>query len=90
MKKKKRAKKPKWSSKPFEKERAVFLEKQGGCCAICNKAEMSFSKRLSLDHNHKTGKLRGLLCYRCNKFIVGRHDYESALKLLNYLRVEVE
>ncbi len=84
----KKVKKAKWSSAPFEKERAEFFEKQKGCCAICGKHQSQFKMRLALDHNHRTGKLRGLLCYRCNKFIVGRHDIASAIRLKNYLEIE--
>ena len=81
-------KKPKWSSRLYEKERAEFLKKQNGKCAICGKPQTAFKKRLNLDHNHKTGQLRGLLCYFCNKFVVGRHTFESALKLIRYLKIE--
>lgn len=37
---------------------------QQGLCAICHKAPDSC--RLSVDHCHVTGKIRGLLCRRCN------------------------
>lgn len=86
----KRKKKKKWSSKPFEKERREFFRKQNGCCAICGKHQNQFKKRLALDHNHKSLKLRGLLCFYCNKRVVGRLDYPTALKVLNYLKVENE
>ena len=39
-----------------------MLAKQGGKCAICKRKPV----RLCIDHNHKTGKVRGLLCPRCN------------------------
>lgn len=81
-------KKPKWSSRFFEKERSEFFKKQNGACGICKKSESQFKNRLNLDHNHKTGQIRGLLCYYCNKFVVGRHTYESAKKMLDYLSVE--
>lgn len=46
---------------------------QGGECALCgdpfkitvNVSGLSF-KEVHVDHNHKTGKVRGLLCFRCN------------------------
>ena len=47
----------------FEK----LLHKQQGRCAICNN-ELNSSRysRLSIDHNHTTGNIRGLLCTNCN------------------------
>jgi hypothetical protein len=48
------------------KEYNKLLEKQNGCCAICKKPQESFKRMLSVDHDHTTGKIRGLLCYRCN------------------------
>lgn len=41
-----------------------IFEQQNGVCAICGEPEIK--KRLSVDHDHKTGKIRGLLCQRCN------------------------
>lgn len=47
-----------------------LLEKQNGVCAICNLPEISKHqfgvKNLAVDHNHITGKIRGLLCNKCN------------------------
>ena len=42
-----------------------FLE-QCGYCAICGKPECLFERKLGLDHDHNTGKWRGLLCSSCN------------------------
>lgn len=73
-----------------EKERQKISDAQHGCCAICKKPESHFKMRLAVDHNHKTGQVRGLLCYRCNKFVVGRNTYDTAVALLEYLLVEVK
>jgi hypothetical protein len=43
----------------------TLLAKQQGKCAICGKAETP----LKVDHNHQTGKVRGLLCHLCNAMI---------------------
>jgi len=45
-----------------------FKEQNGGC-AICHRPPKM--RRLARDHNHTTGKVRGLLCFPCNKFLVG-------------------
>ena len=42
-----------------------MVENQNGVCAICGKPEIIYP-RLCVDHNHKTGKMRGLLCRECN------------------------
>lgn len=42
-----------------------ILESQGGKCAIC-KRKCSRYKNLSVDHDHSTGSVRGLLCCTCN------------------------
>lgn len=53
----------------------MILKRQDGGCAICHNGT-SFSKhapRLFVDHNHQTGRIRGLLCMKCN-FAVGLCD----------------
>lgn len=43
-----------------------MYKEQNGCCAICGKFS---TRRLAVDHNHKTGVVRGLLCTYCNFFL---------------------
>lgn len=45
----------------------AVLRDQGGVCAICRKPPKVGGRRLHIDHDHKTGKVRGLLCARCNR-----------------------
>jgi len=52
-----------------------LLSEQGGACRICKKTS---SKRLCVDHCHKTGVVRGLLCRRCN-LAIGLFDDDIAL-----------
>lgn len=49
-----------------------MLETQGGTCAICHQAPNG--RRLDVDHDHTTGKVRGLLCIYCNRAIGLLHD----------------
>jgi len=45
----------------------AMLAAQGGGCAICHTPPRS--KRLHVDHDHADGRVRGLLCYHCNRTI---------------------
>jgi hypothetical protein len=49
-----------------QKDYDAMLEKQGGVCAICGDKEIRVATRLCVDHDHATGRIRGLLCVRCN------------------------
>lgn len=71
-----------------EDRRDKMFIAQEGKCGLCKKPESSFKRRLNVDHNHKTGQVRGLLCYRCNKYVIGRLNYETACKIVEYLSVE--
>jgi hypothetical protein len=44
-----------------------MLEKQKGVCALCEKPQTRI--RLAVDHDHRTGKVRGLLCNWCNRHL---------------------
>lgn len=50
-----------------------LLKKQNNCCAICLKHESDHKTKFHVDHNHKTGEIRGLLCNFCNRRVIGRH-----------------
>lgn len=45
----------------------TLLEEQGGRCAICRTDEPGGRGTWHVDHNHETGSIRGLLCWRCNQ-----------------------
>lgn len=63
-----------------------MLEKQGGVCAICSKREIN-GLSLAIDHDHRTGKVRGLLCRMCNTGLGSLGDtVESLETALRYLR----
>lgn len=67
--------------------RETLIEKHGDKCSICARPRTSFKNRLSVDHNHRTGNIRGLLCFYCNKRLVGRHSLQSAMAVYNYFRM---
>ncbi len=69
------------------KQYKVMHKKQKGQCAICKRHQKQFKKRLSVDHNHKTGRIRGLLCHYCNTKLLRflRDDRVRAKGLVAYL-----
>jgi hypothetical protein len=63
---------------------------QDGLCKICNQPETNIIRgkllHLSVDHDHTTGKIRGLLCHHCNKALGGFKDSPDLLqRAINYL-----
>jgi Recombination endonuclease VII len=55
-----------------------LLDDQGGGCALCGRAPRA-GRPLHVDHNHETGAVRGLLCFRCNVGI--GHFGEDTLRI---------
>lgn len=63
-----------------------MVEEQGGVCAICKKV-CTRRTRLSVDHDHATGKVRGLLCIMCNNLLGWvNDDIGLLLTAIEYLR----
>lgn len=63
----------------------LLLHMQAGGCAICG--TVPSKKKLHVDHNHATGKVRGLLCSNCNVSIGLLYDNPALLdKAAIYLR----
>lgn len=54
----------------------TMVESQGGACAICS----GIPDQLCVDHCHDTGKVRGLLCHRCNRGIGLLRDNPNILR----------
>ena len=65
-----------------------MLEAQGGRCAICGTSEFQGQgKSAHVDHDHITGKVRGLLCHHCNTALGAFGDSpEILLEAITYLR----
>jgi hypothetical protein len=72
-----------------------MLSAQGGKCAICRSSDSSsrgykrsLNAKFAVDHCHKTKKVRGLLCTKCNRALGMLDDnVESVLRMAEYLRV---
>lgn len=64
----------------------AMLEEQGGCCVICRGTNAN-GMRLAVDHDHTTGKVRGLLCNHCNVLIGhARENSDYLMSAVFYLR----
>lgn len=61
-----------------------ILEYQGGVCAICGRPPKP-GKRLAVDHDHKSGHVRGLLDFLCNKRVLGARSAEVLVKTAAYV-----
>ena len=68
------------------KEYETKFIQQGGRCAICRRHRSEQRRDLSVDHNHITGAVRGLLCARCNTGLGGANDDIQILEsMISYL-----
>ena len=64
----------------------ILLESQNNVCAICKHPEDNVSRRLSVDHDHTTGKVRSLLCSKCNAALgMVRENKETLLNMIKYI-----
>ena len=65
---------------------AHILEAQAYKCAICARPNLTKGRRLHVDHNHATGRVRGLLCSNCNSGLGLFRDDPAILKsAIDYL-----
>lgn len=65
-----------------------LLVKQNGVCAICKGTKTSSNKngRFCVDHDHETGKIRGLLCSNCNTALgLMKDDITRLARAIEYL-----
>jgi hypothetical protein len=62
-----------------------MLHTQDGVCAICGEPRPG-ERTLHVDHDHETGVIRGLLCFRCNNALGDfREEYELFQRAADYL-----
>jgi Recombination endonuclease VII len=57
-----------------------LVELQKGLCKICNKLPDCYRKKLYVEHCHTTGKVRGLVCLKCNSVLGFAKDNLNVLK----------
>jgi len=63
-----------------------MMEEQGNSCKICKKGCVT-GRKLAVDHDHKTGKVRGLLCSPCNRALGYVNDDLNILsEAITYLK----
>lgn len=62
----------------------LILKQQHGGCGICGVSPKP-GKSLAVDHDHKTGIVRGLLCFFCNKRVLGARSAEVLVKTAAYV-----
>ena len=68
-----------------EVEYIQMLKYQDYRCGACKRHRNEFKRHLAVDHDHRTGVVRGLLCYHCNRWVIGKHRPEKIIGAANYL-----
>lgn len=64
----------------------ALLKTQDGRCAICRRKPKT--RRLSVDHDHSLkgrASVRGILCMRCNRYLVAKNDLNTIHDVEEYL-----
>jgi hypothetical protein len=73
-----------WKKRQYGLSQETFLAmlaRQEFRCVVCNRHESELKKPLQIDHDHKTKRVRGLLCYGCNVAIGMARDNPAILRM---------
>lgn len=78
----------------IEQWNAMF-DRQNGLCPICEKPlykpdNAAGRRAAAVDHDHKTGRVRGLTCSNCNRYAIAKNTLETAKRLVTYLASEFD
>ena len=77
-----------YNHKITPKEFAEMLQKYSNQCAVCGTSDWRGRKnRPHIDHDHKTGKVRGILCHNCNLALgLLKDDINILQAMIRYLK----
>lgn len=64
----------------------LMMKLQGGRCRICDFKPKPGGRSLDVDHDHTTNVVRGLACFTCNKYRIGKNTLETAKRVVEYLK----
>lgn len=68
-----------------------IFKSQNGKCLLCHINQKDINRVFDVDHCHKTGKVRGLLCNNCNKFVgFLEKNTELFVKIEKYIKLHKE
>ena len=68
-----------------------LYEQQDKKCFLCETELELFNGHTGgfIDHNHKTGNVRGILCNRCNTIVGGLESHINPQKVIDYIKSEI-
>jgi flagellar biosynthesis GTPase FlhF len=67
-----------------------LFERQGKCCGICQSKTPRSKRGWNIDHDHKTGKVRGILCNYCNPMLGNANDdIQTLRRAIAYLKKQI-
>jgi hypothetical protein len=70
-----------------EQYEAMF-KMQSGVCAVCGRPPKV--RKLDIEHDHKTGRVRCLACHQCNRLKIGTNTVETARRVLAILESDFD
>ena len=66
----------------MKKQEEMLIKQNGKCICGRDNSTNKISIYLHVDHDHETGKVRGLLCFSCNRILGASQDNPEILKIL--------
>lgn len=73
-----------------EEQYVNLLKKQNGKCAVC-RTKLKNKRQPSIDHNHTTKKIRGILCNNCNTLLgLAKECVRTLMRAIKYLTKETK